>query len=279
VLFLHIFFQNQKQEIAMGQSAVDLDIVGGGSIAVVTLNRPDALNALNLQEAEELGNIVEALTGEMEVRAVVLTGEGRAFCAGGDLASFREAADPAGFLHDMAVGVHRTVRKIRSMASPWIAAINGPCFGVGLSLACLCDIRIAAENARFRVAFTGVGLAPDTGLLYFLPKIVGLTRAAELALTNPVLSSDEALRIGLVTRVVKPENLMDAALETARGLTRLPPMVLGMERKMLDASYCETLDQHLDRELACVRETGGSADFREGCQAFFEKRSPQFQGK
>lgn len=248
-------------------------------IAVVTLNRPDALNALNLQEAEELAEIVDGLTERKGVRAVILTGEGRAFCAGGDLASFREAADPARFLHDMAVGVHETVLKIRGMGPPWIAAINGPCFGVGLSMACLCDIRIAAENARFRVAFTGVGLAPDTGLLYFLPKIVGLTRAAEMALLNPVLTAEEALGIGLVTRVVQPENLMDAALETALTISRLPPIVLGMERKMLDASFCESLDQHLDRELSYVRESGGSADFKEGCQAFFEKRPPQFQGK
>ncbi len=263
----------------MELETVVMDVVDDGSIAVVTLNRPDALNALNLQEAEDLGRIVDTLANMKEVRAVILTGEGRAFCAGGDLASFKEAADPARFLHDMAVGVHRTVLKIRGMGPPWIAAINGPCFGVGLSLACLCDIRISAENAKFSVAFTGVGLAPDTGLLYFLPKIVGLSKAAEMALMNAVLTAEEARRIGLVTSIAKSENLMDLALETAGTLTRLPPMVLGMEKKMLDASYCETLDQHLDRELSYVRESGGSADFKEGCQAFSEKRQPQFQGK
>jgi len=262
----------------MELETVVMDTELEGRVAVVSLNRPEALNAMNLQEAEDLGRVVDALMEMKEVRAVVLTGKGRAFCAGGDLVSFKDAPDPAHFLHDMARGVHHTVLKIRAMSPPWIAAINGPCFGVGLSLACLCDMRMASEEAKFRVAFTGVGLAPDTGLLYCLPKIVGLPRAAELALLNPVLSAREAWDMGLVSRVTTAEKLMDEALSLAQHLSEMPPIVLGMEKRMLDASFCETLEQHLDRERDYVRVSGGSADFREGCRAFVEKRSPIFKG-
>jgi 2-(1,2-epoxy-1,2-dihydrophenyl)acetyl-CoA isomerase len=260
-------------------STVDLEVVEQGKIALVGLNRPDALNALNTQLAADLGEVVDKLHEEEKIRAVIVTGKGRAFCAGGDLAEFRAAADPKQFLHHLAGSVHKSVLKIRGMNAPWVAAINGPCFGVGLSLACCCDLRVASTEATFSVGFTGVGLAPDSSLLYYLPKIVGLTKSTEMTLLNMALSAEKALEIHLVSRVVEPEKLAEASFEMAKKLANMPTVALGMDKKMLDASFFDTLEQHLDLELECVSESAGTADFQEGCAAFFERRKPDFKGR
>jgi 2-(1,2-epoxy-1,2-dihydrophenyl)acetyl-CoA isomerase len=186
------------------------------------------LNALNTEFAADLGEVVDRLHEDEKIRAVILTGKGRAFCAGGDLAEFRAAPDPRQFIHELAGSVHKSVLKMRGMNAPWVAAINGPCFGVGLSLASCCDLRVASTDATFSVGFTGVGLSPDSSLLYYLPKIVGLTKATEMT---------------------------------------------------LDASFSDTLEQHLELELGCVSESAGTADFQEGCAAFFERRKPEFKGR
>ena len=259
-------------------STVDLEVVEEGKIALVSYNRPEALNALNTQFAKDLGEVVDQLNEDEKIRAVLVTGKGRAFCAGGDLAEFRAAEDPKKFIHDLAGSVHKSVLKIREMNAPWIAAINGACFGVGLSLACCCDLRIASSEATFSVGFTGVGLAPDSSLLYYLPKIVGLTKATEMALLNMSLSAEEALKIELLSKVVEPEKLAEEAFGIAKKLASMPTVALGMDKKMLDASFSDTLEQHLDLELECVSESAGTADFQEGCAAFFERRKPDFKG-
>ena len=260
-------------------STVDLEVVEQGKIAMVGLNRPDALNALNTQFAADLGEVVDKLHEDEKIRAVIVTGKGRAFCAGGDLAEFRAAADPKQFIHDLAGSVHKSVLKIRGMNAPWVAAINGPCFGVGLSLACCCDLRVASTEATFSVGFTGVGLSPDSSLLYYLPKIVGLTKATEMTLLNVALSAEKALEIHLVSRVAEPEKLVEASFGMAKRLANMPTLALGMDKKMLDASFFGTLEQHLDLELECVSESAGTADFQEGCAAFFEQRKPEFKGR
>jgi 2-(1,2-epoxy-1,2-dihydrophenyl)acetyl-CoA isomerase len=164
------------------------------------------------------------------------------------------------------------------MNAPWVAAINGACFGVGLSLACCCDLRIASPEAVFSVGFTGVGLAPDSGLLYYLPKIVGFAKATEMVLLNMALSAEEALEIELVSKVVEPEKLAGEALGIAKRLAGMPTLALGLDNKMLDATFSDTLEQHLDLELKCLRVSAGTADFQEGCAAFFERRKPDFKG-
>jgi 2-(1,2-epoxy-1,2-dihydrophenyl)acetyl-CoA isomerase len=259
-------------------STVELEVFEEGKVALVRLNRPDALNALNTQLAQDLANVVHQLDGDEKVRTVILTGKGRAFCAGGDLAEFREAADPKQFIHDLAGNVHKSVLKMRGMNAPWIAAINGPCFGVGLSLTCCCDLRIASTEAKFSVGFTGVGLSPDSSLLYYLPKIVGLTKATEMTLLNNAFSAEEALQLGLVSRVVVQDKVEEETLEMATKLADMPTLALGMNKRMLDASFCDTLEQHLALELECVSESAGTADFQEGCAAFFERRKPDFKG-
>ena len=260
-------------------SIVDFEIVEQGEVALVRFNRPEALNALNTQFAEDFDRVVDQLNEEETIRAVLVTGEGRAFCAGGDLAEFRAAEDPKQFLHDLAGSVHKSVLKIRGMNAPWVAAINGACFGVGLSLACCCDLRIASTEATFRVGFTGVGLAPDSSLLYYLPKIVGLAKATEMALLNTALSPEKALEIGLVSKVVEPEKLMEEAFGIAKSLASMPTLALGMDKRMLDASFSDTLEKHLDLELECLAVSAGTADFQEGCAAFFERRKPDFKGR
>jgi 2-(1,2-epoxy-1,2-dihydrophenyl)acetyl-CoA isomerase len=260
-------------------STVDLEVVEQGKIALVGLNRPDALNALNTQFAADLGEVVNKLHRDENVRAVIVTGKGRAFCAGGDLAEFRAAPDPRQFIHDLAESVHKSVLKMRGMNAPWVAAINGPCFGVGLSLACCCDLRVASSEATFSVGFTGVGLSPDSSLLYYLPKIVGLTKATEMTLLNKALSAEKALEIHLVSRVTEPEKLAEASFEMAKRLANMPSSALGMDKKMLDASFSDTLEQHLELELECVSESAGTVDFQEGCAAFFERRKPEFKGR
>lgn len=259
-------------------STVELEVFEQGKVALVRLNRPNALNAVNAQLAQDLAKVVHQLDGDEKVRAVILTGKGRAFCAGGDLAEFKAAADPKQFIHDLAGNVHKSVMRIRGMNAPWIVSINGPCFGVGLSLACCCDLRIASTEAKFSVGFTGVGLSPDSSLLYFLPKIVGLTKATEMTLLNKAFPAEEAFQIGLVSRVIEPNKMEEETLEMAKKFARMPTLALGMDKRMLDASFCHTLEEHLALELECVSESAGTADFQEGCAAFSERRKPDFKG-
>lgn len=262
----------------METDTVELKSLEQGKIALVRFDRPDTLNALNTQLARNFAKVVDQLEKDKDIRAVILTGKGRAFCAGGDLAKFKAASDPKQFLHDLAEIIHQSILKLREMNAPWIAAINGPCFGVGLSLACCCDVRMASANAKFSVAFSRVGLAPDSSLLYYLPRIVGLPKATEMTLLNSVLSAEDAFKIHLVSKVVEPEKLLEESLEVAKKVAGMPTLALGMDKKMLDASFCDTLKEHLALELECVSKAAGSADFREGCQAFFERRKPIFKG-
>ena len=262
----------------METKTVELEMLEQGKVGLVKFNRPDSLNALNTALAKDFENVVNQVGEAKQIRSVIVTGKGRAFCAGGDLPEFKDAADPKRFLYDLAEKVHLSIIKLRSMKAPWIAAINGPCFGVGLSLACCCDLRIASAKAKFSVAFTGVGLAPDSSLLYYLPKIVGLAKATEMTMLNRVLSAEEALRIDLVTAVAEPENLMEESLAMAKSLAEMPTLALGMDKIMLDAGYCENLEQHLDLELKCISDSASTADFQEGCKAFIERRKPHFTG-
>jgi 2-(1,2-epoxy-1,2-dihydrophenyl)acetyl-CoA isomerase len=262
----------------MSSKCVELEVVENNTIAVLSLNRPDALNALNVPLTEDFEKAVRQVVQDTKIRAVIVTGKGKAFCAGGDLGAFKASKEPGTFLHDLAAAFHKSVLAIRGMNIPWIAAINGPCFGVGLSLACCCDFRITSATAKFSVAFTGVGLSPDSSLLYYLPKIVGFAKATEMTLLNTIISAEDALRVNLVTKISKPEDLLKDALDMAKFLVNMPTRTLGMDKKQLDASYSLPLEQHLNLELKYVSESATTSDFQEGCQAFFERRKPHFKG-
>ncbi|MHA1368546.1 MAG: enoyl-CoA hydratase/isomerase family protein [Promethearchaeota archaeon] len=262
----------------MSNKTIDLDYKNDGGIAIIYLNREKVMNALNQEMANEFVDVVKSLRNEQKARVVIVTGRGNAFCAGGDLLSFKSAEDPKEFLHGLAKKFHEGIIIMRDMDAPFIAAINGACMGVGLSLACACDIRIAAANAKFSVAFTGVGLSPDSGLPFFLPRIVGLGIATELAYFNPVFDAKHALEIHLINKIARNDNVLKDALEYAEKLLNMPTKALGMVKKLQDLAYSDTLDEHLAKELKYVSESAATNDFQEGVKAFFEKRKPAFKG-
>ncbi|MHA1682899.1 MAG: enoyl-CoA hydratase/isomerase family protein [Promethearchaeota archaeon] len=258
---------------------VEFEKAVDGTIGIIRLNRPNALNSLNMDMAKDFVEVMSMIEQDGGIRAVVVTGNGRAFCAGGDLSAFKSSKDPGSFLFKLASKFHEGIIKMRQIVDvPFVAAINGFCFGVGLSLACACDIRIADSGAKFACAFTGVGLSPDSGLPYFLPRIVGLAHATELAFLNPTIDSKRALEINLITKIISG-NLMDDALVLAGKLAKMPTKALGMVKRLHDRSYEMSLQDHLMMELKYVRESAKSDDFQEGCDAFFEKRKPHFKGK
>jgi len=262
----------------MTRETVLLDYVDGKSIAIVRLNRPEALNALNPQLAEDFVSVVNELQAEPELRAVIITGNGKAFSAGGDLGAFKVATDAGQFLQGLAGEFHQGIDTLRNIDAPFVAAINGACFGVGLSLACACDLRLAAETAKFSVAFTGVGLSPDSGLPFFLPRIVGLGVASELAFLNPIIDARQAKAINLVNSVTAGD-VVEESLNVARKLATMPTRALGLVKRLYDASYTLDLKQHLDLQVECLGKAAATEDFREGCAAFLERRKPGYKGR
>ena len=248
-----------------------------GPIATLTLDRPAALNALTVPVKIALRETLEALAGDRDVRALVLTGAGRAFCAGQDLAE-RDEPDAAPLEVEVRERYNPIVRAIRSMGQPVIAAVNGVAAGAGASLAFACDLRIAAEEARFVLAFGRIGLVPDSGATWFLPRLVGPAKAAELALVGDPVDAAEALRLGLVSRVVPGDRLMTEARALAGRLADGAPLALALTKEALGRSATIGLDEALEGEAKLQGIAGASSDHAEGLAAFREKRSPRFTG-
>lgn len=252
------------------------------NVAVVQLNRPEALNALSLQLCIDLKAAFEKAIGD-GARAIVLTGSGRAFCSGGDLrqmqAMWKKEGRIEAFLEDPLKALHDVIILIRETPIPFIAAVNGVCAGAGTNFALACDLIVAAEDASFNEAFVRIGLSPDCGGTFFLPRAVGEKVAAELFMTGGTVDADRALQIGMINRVVPADTLMDEAGRFAAKLAAGPTGAIGRIKKMLNASLSNTISQQLDLEHACQIESGKSADFKEGVAAFFEKRQPDFTGK
>jgi 2-(1,2-epoxy-1,2-dihydrophenyl)acetyl-CoA isomerase len=248
-----------------------------GPIATLTLDRPAALNALTVPVKIALRETLEALAGDRDVRALVLTGAGRAFCAGQDLAE-RDEPDAAPLEVEVRERYNPIVRAIRSMGQPVIAAVNGVAAGAGASLAFACDLRIAAQEARFVLAFGRIGLVPDSGATWFLPRLVGPAKAAELALVGDPVDAAEALRLGLVSRVVPGDRLMTEARALAGRLADGAPLALALTKEALWRSATIGLDEALEGEAKLQGIAGASSDHAEGLAAFREKRSPRFTG-
>ncbi len=251
-------------------------------VATITLNRPDRLNALNQKMGEELQEAIAHCAADENVRAVVLTGTGRGFCTGGDVKAMRDhvgAGDPAAFFGDALATIHGAVLAIRRLPKPVIGAINGFASGAGFNLALACDLRIAADTARFNQAFVLVGLTPDAGGTYHLPRLVGLAKATELFFTGEMIDAAEALRLGIVNRVVPAAELPQAAADWAAQLAQGPTLALGRTKMLLNSALVEDLETQLEKERQSQVASGLTEDFREGLAAFFEKRPANFQGR
>lgn len=264
---------------------MDLETVNyelDGAVATVTMNRPDALNALSLQLTQDLDAAFRQAAAD-GARAVVFTGNGRAFCSGGDLREMQSMWEKEGrieaFLEEPLGALHDVIKLIRETPIPFVAAVNGVCAGAGVNFALACDIVIAAEDASFREAFVRIGLAPDCGGTFFLPRTVGEKLAAELFMTGDSVSAQRAAQIGMINRVVPAASLLDEAKQLAANLAAGPTASIGRIKRMLNASFSNDLTAQLALEHECQIEAGKGDDFKEGIAAFFEKRPPNFSGK
>jgi 2-(1,2-epoxy-1,2-dihydrophenyl)acetyl-CoA isomerase len=247
-----------------------------GAVLTITLNRPDVLNAFTAEMHRQLvGAFRDARGGD--VRAVVITGAGRGFCVGQDLNEFGEAArDIAGRLR---TNYHPTIRAVRELEKPVIAAVNGPAAGAGLSFACACDLRVAAEGATFVPAFINIGLVPDMGGTFFVTRLLGSPRAFEWMTSGRRLTAQEALEWGLVSEVVPDDRLAGRAAEWAAQLAAMPTRGIGMSKRLFDSADRATLEEQLERESQLQAAATQTDDFREGVDAFLEKREPRFEGR
>ncbi len=251
------------------------------NVATIAFNRPEALNALSLQLTKDLRSAIEKAVAE-NARAIILTGEGRAFCSGGDLREMQLMWQKEGrieaFLEEPLKELHDVILLIRQTPIPFLAAVQGVCAGAGTNFALACDLVIAAENATFNEAFVRIGLSPDCGGSFFLPRAVGEKMAAELLMTGATVDAQRAVEIGMINRVVAAENLTAEAAKIAGKLALAPTAVVGRIKKMLNASSSNDLSQQLQLEHDLQLESGKGGDFKEGVHAFFEKRQPNFTG-
>lgn len=248
------------------------------AIATLTLDRPAALNALTIPLKTELLAAFRAIARDRSVRAVVLTGAGRAFCAGQDLKE-RLEPDAAPLAVELRERYNPVIAAMRALDQPIVAAINGVAAGAGASLAFACDIRLAAEGASFVLAFGRIGLVPDSGATWFLPRLVGSARAAELALTGAALSATEAERAGLVSRVVPADELAGEARAVALRLAEQAPLALALTKRALQRTWSLDLGAALEDEAYRQGIAGATADHAEGIAAFLDKRPPRFRGE
>jgi 2-(1,2-epoxy-1,2-dihydrophenyl)acetyl-CoA isomerase len=260
-----------------------LEIEIDGPIGTMTLNRPDSLNAMSPQMLGELPVAASWLADRAPIRALIVTGAGRAFCSGGDVNWFKQGVDdesvdlPAEVRRDVEV-LHQAIIDFRRLPYPTIAAINGPAAGAGMSLALSCDFRIASEDAFLAIAYGRIGASPDGGMTYFLPRVVGPSRALELALNDPNLDAKSALAEGLVSEVVPAEELIPRAREKAAKLATKAPYYVRMAKRLLHESIENSLNDHLQLERHGIADSMGTEDLRRGVTAFFAGEQPEFKG-
>ncbi len=254
----------------------EVETTRDGAVLTITLNRPDVLNAFNAALHRALAGVLEEARAD-DVRAVVITGAGRGFCVGQDLSEFREAPGDIG--ERLRSNYHPNILALRALEKPVLAAVNGPAAGAGLSFACACDLRLAAESATFVPAFINIGLIPDSGGTYFVRRLLGTARAFEWMTSGRRLSAAEALEWGLVSEVVEDDRLAERAAERAAELAALPTRGVALTKRLFDHAENATLEEQLELEAQLQAVATQTADFREGVDAFLEKREPRFEGR
>ena len=247
-------------------------------VCLITFNRPKVYNSFNKPMAMAFQQELDKCAEDEKVRTIVLKGEGKAFCAGQDLA---EITDPEGPALKSIVGEHYNpiISRIRTIEKPVIAAVNGVAAGAGANIALACDIVFAKKSASFIQAFSKIGLIPDSGGTYFLPRIIGFQKAMALMMTGDKISADEAEEMKMIYRAINDEDFDKTVMNFAEKLSKMPTKALGLTKKAVNCGYNNTLQEQLDLEENLQNEAGQTVDFNEGVQAFLEKRTPKFRGK
>ena len=263
-----------------------IEATSDAGVLTITLNRPDCLNAIDQQMTIELGAALHMAQRDAKIRTVLLTGAGRAFCSGFDLASLKDAyskagkdgPQPADFGPLLRQQYHPLITRMRTLEKPIVAAVNGVAAGGGASLAFACDLRVCAQSAYFKMAFVNIGLVPDMGATLTLMQHVGYARAAELCFLGEKLSAEEALACGLANSIVDDAHLEVTASGLAAKLAALPPRAIGLTKRALHRAWNTTLEDQLDYEAFLQETAGRSEDHIEGVRAFLDKRKPKFTG-
>lgn len=247
------------------------------NVVIITLNRPDKFNSFNREMAFELHNALDAAEKNETVRAIVLTGTGKAFCAGQDLA---EAIDPNGPGIAKIVDEHYNpiILRLRSIEKPIIAAVNGVAAGAGANIALACDVVTATHSASFIQAFSKIGLIPDSGGTFFLPRLIGFQKASALMMLGDKVSASEAQHMGMIYKVLPDETFMEDVLKLAETLSNMPTKAIGFTKRLLNQSMTNDLSAQLLHEGNLQVEASNSYDYKEGVNAFLEKRKPEFKG-
>lgn len=246
-------------------------------VCELRLNRPSVFNSFNKEMAMQLQRALDACDLDEAVRAIIITGEGKAFCAGQDLA---EAMDPDGPELQAIVREHYNpiIERIRTIEKPIIAAVNGVAAGAGANIALACDITIAKKSASFIQAFSKIGLIPDSGGTFFLPRIIGMQKAMALMMTGDKVTADQAVELNMIFKSVDDDDFESEVKQFAETIAKMPTRGLGLTKKAINASYSNTLTEQLALEEILQTEAGETYDFREGVNAFLEKRKPEFKG-
>lgn len=261
----------------MGYETILLDVQNG--VATITLNRPEKLNAFNDQMIEETTAVFKQAARDKEIRCVVLTGNGRAFSSGQDLADVTERGDAFSIGDHLRHGYHKLITQMVTLEKPIIGAINGIAAGAGCGVALATDIRIAADSASFMLAFSKVGLVPDSGTNWFLPRLIGQARAYEMAVTADKIPADKALAWGLVNRVVPAAQLMETVAAWSGPLATGPTLAYGLTKRAMNQAWNSDLFGSLEYEAHLQEIAGRSHDNKEGVMAFLQKREAQFRGE
>ncbi|NYF23747.1 enoyl-CoA hydratase/isomerase family protein [Sporosarcina sp. JAI121] len=253
----------------------NIDVKFENKVCVVTLNRPEKRNALGQEMREELRSFFTSIKDNDEVKVILLTGEGKAFSAGGDLSALK-TVDAVSGRRRLQAG-HDMIHSILDLEKPVIAAVNGVAAGAGVSLALACDVIIAGHSTSFIQSFIKVGLIPDLGSIYFLPRLIGRHRAMELMLTGGKISADQAQQMGVINRIVPDDSLLDEAYSLAATLAEGPAIAMGLTKRVTNKSILADINETLELEGFAQGMCFETEDFKEGVNAFFEKRKPQFK--